>query len=225
MAGITSQPAGMICCHHLGKALGLCAIRFVATGTYDRRVELWRCHGCGIVRMASQGAVTGLAGHDHMLALFLLLYDVGMAGLTGIVAREGNRPGRCLGNRSPAIVPVLSKASWNDGGAQHNKSAHREGDDYSEPDEMFQVLEQVPIPAPNSRRDLRAKIRNVLGYLGFLLGTMIKVTGICDGRHCELRRCKARSAPGWALNSATVRDGRADQSRALGDNPKRKPPA
>jgi hypothetical protein len=62
---------------------------------------------------------------------------------------------------------------------------------------MFQVLKQVPIPAPDSRRDLRAKMRNVLGYLGFHLGTMIEVTGACDGRHCELLRCKARSAPGW----------------------------
>jgi hypothetical protein len=48
---------------------------------------------------------------------------------------------------------------------------------------MFQVLEQVPIPAPDSKRDLRAKLRNILGYLGFPSGTMIEVTGTCDGGH------------------------------------------
>ena len=117
MAGITREPAGVICSHDLGKALGLGAIGFVAAGANECRVELWRLDGCGIVRMACQGAVAGLAGYDNMLALFLLVYHVGMASLTGIVAREGSRPGRCFGNRSPAIMTVLSKASWNDGGA------------------------------------------------------------------------------------------------------------
>ncbi len=116
MARVTREPAGMICGHHLGEALGLGAIGFVTTGAYECRIELWRCHGCGIVRMAGQGSVTGLAGHDHMLALFLLLYDVSMAGLTGIVAGEGYRASRCFGDRSPAIVPVLAKAARNNGG-------------------------------------------------------------------------------------------------------------
>jgi len=106
----------MICRHHLGKASGLGAIGFVTTGAHDRRVELWRSNGCGIVRMARQGSVAGLAGHDHMLALFLLIHDVRMAGLTSIVAGEDNWPGRGLGDRSPAIVPVLPKAFRNDGG-------------------------------------------------------------------------------------------------------------
>jgi len=121
----------MICRHHLGKALGLGAVGFVTTGAYDRRVELWRCNRCGIVSMTRQGSVAGLAGHDHMLALLLLIYDVGMAGLTGIVAGEGYRPGRCLGDRSPAIVPVLPKASRNDGGAEHDENTHRDCYDYS----------------------------------------------------------------------------------------------
>jgi len=105
--------------------------------------------------MAGQGSVASLAGHNDVLALFFQFHDVGMAGLTGIVAGECNGPGRGLGDRSPAIVPVLPKAFRNDGGAQHDKSNHRDCYDDSEPDEMFQVLEQVPIPAPDSRRDLR----------------------------------------------------------------------
>jgi len=189
MAGVTGKPAGMICRHYLGKAFGLGTIGFVTTGAYQRRIQLWRCNGGGIVSVAGQGPVAGLAGHDHMLALLLLIYDVAMADLTGIMAGEGYRPGRCLGDRSPAIVPVLAKAARNDGGAEHDKRDHRDGYDYSEPDEMFQVLEQVPIPAPDSRRDLRAKLRNILGYLVFLAGTMIEVTGTCDGRHDETCFC------------------------------------
>ena len=200
----------MICRHHLGKPLGLGAISFVTTGAHHSRVELWWCNGRGIVSMAGQGSVAGLAGHDHMLALPLLIYDVGMAGLAGIVAGEGYRPGRCLGDRSPTIVPVLAKAARNDGGAEHDKRDHRHGYDYSEPDEMFQILEQVPIPAPDSRRDLRAKLRNILGYLVFLAGTMIEVTGTCDGRHSavenveplETRENKTASltgSSGWRL--------------------------
>jgi len=90
-----------------------------------------------------------------VLALFFQFHNVGMAGLTGIVAGECNGPGRGLGDRRPAIVPVLPKAFRNDGGAQHDKSNNRDCYDDSEPDEVFQVLEQVPIPAPDSRRDLR----------------------------------------------------------------------
>lgn len=117
MAGITSQPAGMICRYHLWKGFGLGAIGFMTTGAYECRIQLWRCDGRGIISMPGQGSVAGLAGHDHMLTLFLLICDIAMTGLTGISAGEGNRPGRCLGNRSPAIVPILPKASWNDGGA------------------------------------------------------------------------------------------------------------
>jgi hypothetical protein len=86
---------------------------------------------------------------------------------------------------------------------------------------MFEVLEQVPIPAPNSRRDLRAKIRNILGYLGFLLGTMIKVTGICDGRHCELRRRKAKSALG-GLSTAPQCEMVELIKSSLGDYPQKR---
>ena len=189
MAGVTGESAGMVCRHHLGKAFGLGAIGFMTTGAHDRRLKLWRGYGCGIVRMAGQGSVAGLAGYDHMLALFLLINDVGMADLARVMAGEGDRPGRSLRDRSPAIVSVLPEASGNDGGAQYRKSNHRDCYDDGESDEMFQVLEQVPVPAPGSRRDLRLKLRNVLGYLGFLAGTMIEVTGACDGRHDETCFC------------------------------------
>ena len=67
--------------------------------------------------MAGQRSVASFAGHNHMLTLFFLFHDVGMAGLTGIVAGECNGPGRSLGDRSPAIMPVLPKAFRNDGSA------------------------------------------------------------------------------------------------------------
>jgi hypothetical protein len=60
---------------------------------------------------------------------------------------------------------------------------------------MFQVLEQVAIPAPAYRRDLRAELRNVLGYLGFPSGTMIEVTGTCDGGHYAVGDIKPLEPP------------------------------
>jgi hypothetical protein len=64
---------------------------------------------------------------------------------------------------------------------------------------MFQVFEQGPIPAPDSRRDLRAKMRNILGYLGFLLGTMIEVTETCECGHvCSAGRAAQEERICWA---------------------------
>ncbi len=116
MAGVAWEPAGMIGCHYLGKAFGFRAIGFVATAANECRIQLWRFNRCGIVSMASQCSVACLAGHDHMFALLLLIDHIGMTGLAGIVTCKGNRPSRCLGDRSPAIVPVLAKAAWNNGG-------------------------------------------------------------------------------------------------------------
>ena len=87
--------------------------------------------------MAGQRTMARLAGYNNVLALLLLLHDVGMAGLTSIVAGEGNGPGRCLGDRSSAIVAVLPKASRNDSDAQDDKCNHRDCNDNGEPDEMF----------------------------------------------------------------------------------------
>jgi hypothetical protein len=68
--------------------------------------------------MLGQGSVASLASDHHMLALLFLIHHVGMAGLAGIVAGKGNRPGRDLGDRRASIVAVLSKTVRYDSGAQ-----------------------------------------------------------------------------------------------------------
>ena len=81
-------------------------------------------------------------------------------------------------------MPVLAKAARNDGGAQDDECNQSDCHDSREPDEVFDVLEQVVFCA-SCRRELRAKLRNALGYPGLVRGTMIEVTGTCDGGHRE----------------------------------------
>src|SRR5579864_6841951 len=49
-------------------------------------------------------------------------------------------------------------------------------------------LNKFVFPAPDSGRDSRAKWRNIFGYLVFPFGTMIEVTGTCDGHHRDVRK-------------------------------------
>ena len=85
-------------------------------------------------------AVAGLTGDNHVLALLLLIDDVGVASFTYIVAGKGKRPSRCLRNSSTAVVPVLSKAARHDGSAQEDESDQGYGHHDSEPDEVFDIL-------------------------------------------------------------------------------------
>jgi len=63
------------------------------------------------------------------------------------MAGVGNWPGRSLGNGRAAVVPVLTKATGNDGRAQHHERHQRNDHDRDETDKVFRVLEQVCIPA------------------------------------------------------------------------------
>jgi len=96
--------------------------------------------------MPGLGSVTGFAWDDDMAALVFLIDHVGMAGLAGFVAGEGYRAGRGLGDGRATIVSVLAKAFGNDDGAQGDESNQGDGDDRREPDEVFDVLEQVVAP-------------------------------------------------------------------------------
>jgi hypothetical protein len=96
--------------------------------------------------------MAGFAGNDDVLALPFLINDVGMAGLTGIVAGEGYRPGCDLGDRSAAIVAVLPKTARDDGSAQDDERNQCDRHDDDEPDEVLCVLEHVRIPAPDVAR-------------------------------------------------------------------------
>ncbi len=133
----------MLCGGDLGEGLRLGTVGLVATGADDGGIELGRFHGGRVVSMPGLGSVASFAGDDDVLALLLLVYNVGMAGLAGVMAGEGDRPRRCLGDGSAAIVAVLAEAARDDGGAQEKECDHCDRHDGGEPDEVFDVLEQV----------------------------------------------------------------------------------
>lgn len=64
--------------------------------------------------MLGQGSVARLAVHVRMLAFALYIEDIAMAGFACLMAGELYLPCSDLANRSAAIVPILSEASWND---------------------------------------------------------------------------------------------------------------
>lgn len=117
MAAVAGDSAGVICRHDLRKTLRLSAIGFVAAGTHNGRVELRRSDGRGIVGMLGLRTVARLARNHHMLALFLLLNYVGMAGLANTVAGEGHGPRGDLRHGITTIVPILAKTVRYDDGA------------------------------------------------------------------------------------------------------------
>jgi hypothetical protein len=146
MAGIAGESAGVICGRYLRESFWFCAVGFVTAGTDHDGIQLRRCDGRGIVGVFGLGSMAGFAGNDDVLALPFLINDVGMAGLTGIVAGEGYRPGCDLGDRSAAIVAVLPKTARDDGSAQDDERNQCDRHDDDEPDEVLCVLEQVRIP-------------------------------------------------------------------------------
>jgi len=71
-------------------------------------------------------AVAGFAVYVRMLAHVLLLRHIRVTSLAGLVPRK---LGRMLGNlahRRSAIVPILSKAFWDDEMARHKEDQKRE---------------------------------------------------------------------------------------------------
>ena len=133
-------------------------------------------------------SVAGFAGDNDVLALLLLIDHVSVAGFAGAMAGKGNRPGGDLRDCGAPIVPILPKTARNDGGAQDDERNQCDRHDNGEPDEMFDVLEQVVFLRWAAWRYLRVKIRNALGYLRFVSGTMIEVTGTCDDGHRAVLR-------------------------------------
>ena len=55
-------------------------------------------------------------------------------------------------------MAVLAKAARNDGGAQDDERNQRYRHDGGEPNEVFYVLEQVHLPAPDLGRESARKI-------------------------------------------------------------------
>ncbi|MGB7599687.1 MAG: hypothetical protein WBM24_05250 [Candidatus Sulfotelmatobacter sp.] len=62
--------------------------------------------------------MASLARDYHMLTKLFLIYDLGMAGLAGIVPRKRNRPRRDLTDCCPSIVAMLAETMRDDSGSQ-----------------------------------------------------------------------------------------------------------
>jgi len=181
VAGVAGQASRVIRSCDLREVLGLGAIGFVAAGADHRGVEFRRFHGRRIVGMLGLRSVARFAGNHYVLALFLLLDHVGMASLARIVAGKGHGPGRDFSDGVAAIVSVLTKTARNHGGPQDDECDHCDCHDGREPNEVFDVLEQFMRPTLGA--SCATFLRNALGYLGIVPGTMIEVTWGCDSGH------------------------------------------
>lgn len=91
--------------------------------------------------------MTGLARYDDVLALFLLIDDVGVAAFANFV--PGVSDGSCgnLSNCCSPVMPVLSEALGYDCGPQNQENAHRYDDNRGQSDQMLGIFEQVHLPA------------------------------------------------------------------------------
>ena len=151
MAGVAGDASGVICGCDLRESFGLGAVGFVAAGADDGGVELRRFDGGGIVSMLGLGSVAGFAWNDHVLALLLLLHNVGVAGLAHVVAGMGDGPGRGFGDGGAAIVSVLTEATRDNRATQKKECHHSDGHNGGEADEVFDVLKQGVFLRPQGR--------------------------------------------------------------------------
>ena len=135
-----------------GKVLGLALLASWQRAQTTAVSSLARLHGGGIVGVFGLGSVAGFAGDDDVLALLFLIDHVGMAGLADIVAGVGDRAGGDFGDGGAAIVSVLAETVGDDEGTQADEGNQGDGHDDREPDEVFDVLEQDDLSAPDSGR-------------------------------------------------------------------------
>ena len=150
MTGVAGNALGVIGGDDLGEGFGFGAVGFVAAGADDSCVELGRLHGSRIVGVFGLGSMTGFAGDDDVSAEFLLIDDIGVAGLAGIVSSVNDGAGGDFGDGCAAIVSVLPKTVGDDDGAQADEGNQGDCHDCREPDEMFNILEQVVRRTPGA---------------------------------------------------------------------------
>ena len=149
MTGVAGKALGVVRRHNLGEVFGLGAVGFVAAGTDDRGVELRGLDGSGIVSVLGLRAVAGFAGDHHVAALLFLVNDLGVAGLANLMAGVGDGASGDLGDGIAAVVSILAEAVRDDGGAKKDEGDQCDRHDHGEPDEVFNVLEQFGLSAPN----------------------------------------------------------------------------
>ena len=149
MTGVAGKALGVVRRHNLGEVFGLGAVGFVAAGTDDRGVELRGLDGSGIVSVLGFFVVEGFTGENYVLALLCLVSDLGVAGLADLMTGVGDGAIGNLGDGIAAVVSILAEAVRDDGGAKKDEGDQCDRHDHGEPDEVFNVLEQFGLSAPN----------------------------------------------------------------------------
>jgi len=157
MACIAGKSTGMAGRSDLREGLRFRAVAFVTAGAYHSRVELRRRNGCRIVSVLSKGSVAGLTRNHHVFAQLFLVDNVGVASLADLMSRVRNRTGCDVSHGISAIVAVLAEAVRSQDSPNQDKRNHCNCDDYSQPNEMFDVLEHVRLLAAPVKRYLRSK--------------------------------------------------------------------
>ncbi len=143
MATVTGQPSGVFCRNHLRKSAWFGAVGLMTTGAHHRRIQLLGLNRTGILCVLGLGSMAGLASHDYMFALLLLIHHVGVTGLASLMTGKGNRPGGYFGDRITAVVPVLPKTARYERDSQDHKRDHSNYHDGREPDKVFCVFESL----------------------------------------------------------------------------------
>jgi len=142
MTSVAGDPSGVIGGGNLRKAFRFRGVGFVAASTDDRRVQFCWLHRTGVVGVPGLGPVASLAGNHNVLAEFLLIHNVAMAGLAGVMPGKRDRPGRDLADRGAAIVAILPKTPRNNSGPEKHKCHQRNGDNGRQANEVFNVFKQ-----------------------------------------------------------------------------------
>jgi len=177
MAGVASQPAGMLGSYDLREPLRLGAVFLMTARANDRRIEFRRLNA-RIFGMIRECAMARLAGNHDVLPSLLFVGDVGVAGFASLVAGVNDRLGRYLSDGGATKMPVLTKTLGNDGCAQNYKRRKCDQHDRGQPDQVFYVLEQARLPG----NAIRITLLDSCTSQG-LRSTMIEVTEDCDGGH------------------------------------------
>ena len=129
--------------NNLRKGLRLGRVGLVAADAEYGRIQLFRGHGGGIIRVPGQRSVARFAVDVRVFSVFLLLQDVSMAAFARLVAREIGWPGGDLRQCVAAIVPVLSKTLWDQERAEDQEEQDANGEDSRQSKKMSRVLKGI----------------------------------------------------------------------------------
>lgn len=111
-------------------------------------------------------SVASFAGDHNVLAQLLLIDDLGVAGLTDVVAGMSDGAGSGFGNRVTAIVSVPAETVGHDRGAQQDEGDDGDHHHGGKADQVLGVFEQVVCPDAKPAGAIAVEKSNTLGYRG-----------------------------------------------------------